>query len=387
MNFSPQANGLSAAKRAASASLINNYLTFHRSCVTIWSVTDTDRFRPSFIPAIFAGLMACLVFSSCSSTKTQPDLQAKGSTSHEQAQKSSSPVNGSEGGANPNAMGQNEEQNPNVIQPGFEFELSHPTDKGMRGKFRVDADGKLRLPYGVVLDVTSLTPPELQERVASAYSSYLKHASDVTITLVQKKYWIDVRGLVNKPGHYLIEPKASIDEILSLAGGIIPNSQAEYVQIQQKDSTRAVRLSDYYDSGNSSLFPPWQGGDIIFVQRNNEISFADYGEKNVIQVLGEVKSPGDVPYRPRADFLYYLGKTGGPAADANLGEIELIRWQNGHRKSASYDWAQSHSMAALQPGDMIIVHANQQTHFERTLQSASGIAGVLSAIAVLIIAL
>ena len=32
----------------------------------------------------------------------------------------------------------------------------------------------------------------------------------------------------------------------------------------------AVSLSDYYDSGNSDLIPPWEGGDILFVQRKSE---------------------------------------------------------------------------------------------------------------------
>jgi protein involved in polysaccharide export with SLBB domain len=274
------------------------------------------------------------------------------------------------------------------VQPGYLYEISNINDNGLNGKYRVDFDGKLRLTYGVVIDTTNLDEADVRAKIIEAYRPFLKSADSIRVTVIQKKLWVDIRGLVNKAGRYLVEPDASLDEVLNSAGSIVQNSQAEYLKIQKKSGVVAVSLTEYYDTGNANGIPRWEGGEILFVQRKSEVSSSLITASHpVVQVLGEVKTPGEIAFRRDGDFLYYLTKAGGPSSVANLGKIEVIRWQDGKRKSTVYDWDQSRQLVQLESGDLIIVHATQQTPLERTIQSAAGVGAVLSAIGILIIAL
>jgi protein involved in polysaccharide export with SLBB domain len=281
------------------------------------------------------------------------------------------------------------------VQPGYLWEISSVEDKGINGKFRVDFDGKLRLAYGIVIDTNSgansapnsFSVEAMRQKIIDSFRPFLKSVDQIRVQLLQRKIWIDVRGLVNKPGKFLVSRDESLDSILAEAGGVTPNSQAEYVQIQQSGGARAISLSDYYDTGNSSLLPAFEGGAVFFVQRKNEVSAALAESSHpVIQILGEVKNPGEISYRPNGDFLYYLTRAGGPSSVADLERIELIRYVNGRRKSQVYDWEDAHQLANLRPEDLIIVHSDRPSRFERVVQIGAGFAAILSAIGILVIA-
>ncbi len=277
---------------------------------------------------------------------------------------------------------------PGSIQPGYLYEISQINDKSMGGRFRVDFDGKLRLPYNVVIDTSVLPETELRGKVVDAYRPFLKSVESIHVSLIQRKLWLDVRGLVTKAGRYLVDSTASFDEVLSLAGGIKPESKAEYLRIQKNEEGTSVDLAEYYETGNSSKIPAWQGGEILFIHRKGDLSEDLINTAHpVVQMLGEVKIPGEVPYKSGEDFLYYVTKAGGPSSVANYSEVEVIRMINGKRVSATYNWEQSRQLTKLFPKDIVVIHATQQTPIERFILSAAGIAAVISAIAVMIIAL
>jgi protein involved in polysaccharide export with SLBB domain len=331
----------------------------------------------AFVIAMFVGTA---VLSGCASSSSIKESSDAGS--QDNSANASAPARAAPG------TGTSDSIIEDSVQPGYLFEVSNINDAGLNGKFRVEFDGKLKLPYGVVLNAAGLRVTEVRAKVVEAYRPFLKSAESVQVQLVQRKLWVDIRGLVNKPGRYLIEPEASLDEVLSAAFSLIANAQAEYIKIQSKTGTIAVSLTDYYDSGSTNGIPRWQGGELLFVQRKSEIASSLLSSSHpVIQVLGEVKTPGDLSFRRDADFLFYLAKAGGPTSVANLGKIEVVRWQDGKRKSTLYDWEESRELVRLDAGDLIIVHANQQTPLERAIQSGAGIGAMLSAIGILIIAL
>ena len=297
------------------------------------------------------------------------------------------------GNGSPNEFDQhrdnkNQIKEENRVRPGFLYEVSNINDPGLNGKYRVDFDGKLTLAYGVSIDTTGMSESDLKAKVIESFKPFLKSAESTHVNLSQKKLWIDVRGLVNKAGRYLIDPSASIDEALNLAGSLMANSQAEYLKIQSNNNVVIINLNDYFNNGNINELPRWQGGEILFVQRKSDIATSLLDNAHpMIQVFGEVKSPGEFPFRRDSDFLYYITKAGGPSAVANLSKIEVVRWENNKRVSQTYDWDQSRDLTQLESGDLIIVHAIKQTPVERAIQSGAGVAAMLSAIGILIIAL
>ena len=108
----------------------------------------------------------------------------------------------------------------NQIAPGFEIKVTNLEDENLNGKYRVDFDGVVKLPYDVRIQTTGLTKAKLQERVAAAYRGFYKSDPGIEVRIVEKKYWVEVRGLVDKPGKYLVRQKTSLDELIGMADGL-----------------------------------------------------------------------------------------------------------------------------------------------------------------------
>jgi protein involved in polysaccharide export with SLBB domain len=259
----------------------------------------------------------------------------------------------------------------------------------LNGSFRIGFDGFLILPYGVHVKAQGLSIEQLRSSVVEAYRAYLKSPETLHISLADKKIEVEVRGLVNKPGRHVLSPDAAIDEILAEAGGLLPNSQAEFARFQGSDGTSVLlNLTQYYDTGDVSMVPSVHGGDTIFFQRSAAMS-GDMleGSSPKIRIMGEVKTPGQFAYRASANMVDYMAMAGGPTAVADMDEIEVLHSDNGVITSQMYKWDQAKTIASLRENDTVLIHAVQQTWLERRLQSFTGIATILSAIGILIIAL
>ena len=277
----------------------------------------------------------------------------------------------------------------NTVAPGFEFEISHPEDKMLKGKFRVEFDGIIRLPYRVSINAGGLDFKNFTQQVISAYRPYFRTGTPVSIQLTQRRYWIDVRGVVNKPGKYLIKFDASIDEVIAQCNGLIPDkteSEPKFVRIQQKTGTSVIDLNAYYQSGNMKQFPPWQGGDIVFFQHGTDNGDEGLPSSTTITILGAVNHPGEVYYGPKRDFFAYLSLAGGQAPHADMGKIEIVRKVNGQPTSIKFDSQLVSQIPAFKSGDVLIVGKDAPTFIEKTLQLLTNVATILSAVAIMVVA-
>ena len=104
---------------------------------------------------------------------------------------------------------------PVFMAPGHQFTLSHSSDSKLSGKFRADFNGILQLPYNVNVDVTGKTFPDLKEAVLSAYRKFFqKGVESVNFNLASRDFWVEVRGLVKKPGRYLVRPSDRSESVV-----------------------------------------------------------------------------------------------------------------------------------------------------------------------------
>jgi protein involved in polysaccharide export with SLBB domain len=273
---------------------------------------------------------------------------------------------------------------PNIgskLAPGYLLRLSSLEDKKLNGEFRIDFDGWLRLPYDVSFKASGLTLDEAIKKIQEGYRPFFKGAPSIQVELTQRKLWVDVRGLVKKPGKYLILSDAGIDEILAQVEGFLPNANVDAVRIDRGEETISVPLGSYFVSGQTLSLPRWVGGERLFFHSSLERSqFYDENQNSKsIEILGEVRKPGYVPYRQGADFLYYYSAAEGSTALANLGKIEIIRNSIPHSESITVDFAEKNSIPPLSPGDMVVVHADRPSALERSAPVLTAIASVLSA--------
>jgi protein involved in polysaccharide export with SLBB domain len=278
---------------------------------------------------------------------------------------------------------------PDVVAPGYLFAISHRDDKVLRGKFRVEFDGTIKLPYQVTIQAAGLTIHDFAKKVNDSYRSFFKDRSSVEVKLDQRKYWIEVRGLVSSPGRYLVSHETSIDEIISQAKGLSVDKDARnelYVKIQRAGQVQMVDLTAYYQSGDASMFPKWRGQELVFFQNGGRDSGETDAITGVVTILGAVNRPGDVTYKSNKDLYYYLTQVGGQSPISDMSEIELVRKFDGKPKSISFNAESSLRFPEIKPGDVLIVGKDTHTT-EKAVTVLSGLAAILSTVAVLILAL
>lgn len=274
------------------------------------------------------------------------------------------------------------------IAPGFHIELKGADDPKINGVFTVGPDGALRLPYDVLLQTTGLTLGELRSEVNQAYARYLT-SPNIKISIAKKEYYVDVRGLVTKPGQYLVKGDSSLDYIISQAGGLLPgqdaNVAAQFVRIDQLGVTNIIRLRDYF-SGSQELVPAWQGGESIFFQsERGDRASAPQSGRNYVQLLGQVKQPGEYPFLSGADFYEYLIRAGGPTERADLENLVLVRSGPTARETIAFELEDSHLLPPLKAGDTVIVHADNPSSLEKKSRVIGGFAGIISTLATIIL--
>jgi protein involved in polysaccharide export with SLBB domain len=268
------------------------------------------------------------------------------------------------------------------IAPGVLLTLHSLADPKLDGDFRVGFDGNLLLPYDMTVNTTGFTLSDLKKKLNDIYRPYFKTPSDIEVRVKERRYWVDVRGLVDKPGRYLVEPESSLDYVIGLAGGISKEERPLYVRIQKGPKIFVVDLNEYYSQGEDHpQIQGWLGGEILFFQkeptgatgaRNPESPY-----RLPVYMLGEVRKPGGYTLNSGGDFLDSLVQAGGFTERADLDNIELIRRVGGERRY-DFSWKDLHNAPTPMEGDIIMVHADTTSKFER---HTTLIIAILSAIA------
>jgi protein involved in polysaccharide export with SLBB domain len=275
----------------------------------------------------------------------------------------------------------------NLVAPGFYFKLNHPNDKDLSGNFRVGFDYKISLPYKITIDTKGLTVQDLADKVVSSYRSFFKSGSpNVSFSLIERKYWVEIGGLVNKSGKYLVNSNTTFDELAAMAGGISTEAKTEYMtaKITQGETVIEVDLNQYYKSGDLTKFPPWRGGDVVFVKKLGGLTSIT---PQMVRVLGDVRSPNDIPYVDGADLFYYILKAGGQNNTVDMEKYEIVRTINGQKQSIRFDPTKVDTIPKIQAGDVLTLYPFRESLTERVLRTASYLGTIITAIAVLVIAL
>lgn len=267
-----------------------------------------------------------------------------------------------------------------VVSPGYQIRIIHSADPELSGEFKVTFKGLLQLPYKVNLQVGGMTTEALAEKISRAYASYFKVKDSVSVTIASRNCLIEVRGLVQKPGVYSVKLDTSLEEVISMAGGLIggaaegattTNQKPEYARIvsanfndqtgtesKSQPTVHWIKLSNYflkYDIKNEVL---WHGGEQVFFQIAADPETMKELQGQSIQILGEIHKPGEYSIQPGMDLLTYLGEAGGPTSTADLSTVIVLR-KHDPNSNESYDVSDGIHDVELASGDTILVRSTQ----------------------------
>ena len=276
-----------------------------------------------------------------------------------------------------------------LIAPGFKIRLICPSDSKLNGDFRVTGEGELSLPYNMSIRTTGLKLKALEAQLKRIYKPYFKGVPQIRASIVQKRYLVKVTGVVKNPGTYLLKEHSTLDEALAMAAIRTEDLATGYVRLGVGNHGRWISMDDYMKGGPARDLPPWRGGEQILFQLerpegDSKVGASEDSAKGPsdrkIQVLGEVKNPGAVSFQQHADGYYYLIERGGPTQFSNLDRVELIRRDpktNEHKQVSLGDLG---SVKEVRESDVIIIHPDRPSSFDKTLQSTGIIAAIVSSI-------
>lgn len=278
---------------------------------------------------------------------------------------------------------------PIYMAPGHLFTMSHPSDSKLSGKFRADFNGVLQLPYDVNVDISKKTYAEVKDIVLNSYKRFFqKGVESVNFNLTSRDIWVEVRGLVKKPGRYLVRPSDSLDLVVDAAGGVQGDISVDYftASLKQDKYEYQVLLNRYFEANETADKIRWLGGDSIFISKLDSLAGASK-EIPFVTLLGGVTKPGKVLHQKDASLYYYLEKSGGLVQGLAYNECYIFRNTKEGVKRINFSFDEPKTIPVIFPNDTIYMNTKVETEGDTWLSRFSQVAGIISTAALLIIAL
>ena len=278
---------------------------------------------------------------------------------------------------------------PMYMAPGHLFTMSHSSDAKLSGEFRADFNGLLELPYDVNVNVTNKTFAQVKEIVLNSYKRFFQQGVEsVKFKLTSKEIWVEVRGLVKKPGRYLVRLTDSLDLVIDAAGGVQGDISVDYftASLKQDKYEYQVLLNRYFESNESTDKIRWLGGDSVFVSKLDSLGSGSR-EIPFVTLLGGVTKPGKVLHQKDAGLYYYLEKSGGLVQGLAYNECYIFRNTKEGVKRINFSFDEPETTPVIFPNDTIYMNSKVQTEGDTWLERFSQIGGIISTAALLIIAL
>lgn len=163
-----------------------------------------------------------------------------------------------------------------ALRPGDLIRLRVWREPDFTGDFPVDESGVVVLPRLGAINVTAEHPESLKASLTREYQAFLTHTS-VDVEFLRR---VQIRGAVQKPGLYHVEPVMRVSDALALAGGVLPNGREDRVEIIRAGERLPATLSGQLMISRS----PVRSGDQLYVPERSWFS------RNTGVVLGGISA-------------------------------------------------------------------------------------------------
>lgn len=221
------------------------------------------------------------------------------------------------------------------IGPRDYIEVKVFQDANLNTKMTVNDDGRITMPLIGKVDVSGLTPSEVEARIKSLLEAKYINKADVSVTVLQAgSKPISVIGAVMRPGQIGITGNITLIQAITQAGGLATGYGRTLYVLRTAASGLTeqigIDIDDLMVNGNPDLNLPLRANDVINVPIDGSIN---------IYILGEVMHPGSVQFRrsQTPTLLQALAAAGGPTDRASKGVI-LKRVVGGAEKTFRYNF-------------------------------------------------
>ncbi|MBD3183601.1 hypothetical protein GF312_15010 [Candidatus Poribacteria bacterium] len=142
---------------------------------------------------------------------------------------------------------------------------------------------------------------------------------------------VNVIGQVMNPGNYKLIKESRLIDAVYMAGGFTESAKTKEVKIISGDKTiKKVDVESYLTTGDNKYNPMLKEGDGIFVTAPDNLKKMLQTPKTFsnlipVSVIGAVEKPDIYQVFPESSILDVLEIAGGPAPEADLDKVIIIR--------------------------------------------------------------
>lgn len=178
------------------------------------------------------------------------------------------------------------------------FEAEELNDRS----FRVDSGGYLNLPMVGRVKVTGMTVQQLEQELSQLLKQFIKEPQ-ISVTVLQfRTSPVFLSGSFKNPGIYPLQGQRSLIEMLTVAGGLLPNASRR-IRVTRRAAYGKIPLPNAIEDSS-------RGVSIVDIQMNSLQEGSNAAEDLTVQ-------PYDVISSERAELIYVSG------AINRVGAIEL----------------------------------------------------------------
>ncbi|MEW6749516.1 MAG: polysaccharide biosynthesis/export family protein [Candidatus Latescibacterota bacterium] len=191
----------------------------------------------------------------------------------------------------------------------------------------VRPDGNISFSLAEDVPAAGLTAAQVDSALTAEVGRFVRLPKvDVEVTEYRSKMvsvlgamqTVITAGTKTGQGRYPLTGRATVLDMILLAGGTTPDAQLDRVQLVRGTGSYTLNLREVLDTGSLRYNPVLQGDDIVIIPGAAHLS------KKVI-VLGEVASPDVYLVAGDANLAEALSKAGGLSSNALRDDIRIIR--------------------------------------------------------------
>lgn len=194
----------------------------------------------------------------------------------------------------------------------------------------VSPDGTILMPrINQPILAACMTERELRDSVTALYKSYLRNPFVNVRVTDQKSQPIGVMGAVEKPGHFFLNRRVRLLELLALAGGHDVETAGKKIKVAKVGSAGCgVRLDAAKKSEDKIEFAEYNLNDVIEGKENPWMEPGDIVSILVSEeayVVGNVIKPREVSLRETVTLTQAIAMAGGLAKEAKTSKVRIQR--------------------------------------------------------------
>ena len=227
-------------------------------------------------------------------------------------------------------------------------------EEKMSGRIRVDNDGTLPFEYLGRVKVEGMTTAQIEAYLTKALGDGYLRNPQVSVEIVEyRSQSVFVTGEVRMPNKYSLPGNSTLMDVLTYAGSVTPNA-GNWVHIthaRQGADTRGPAASAEYDM-RVNLRDIQTGKAQNIKMRDGDTVYVPKSER--VWVVGQVRNVGGIVYEEGMTVFEAIAAAGGITEKGSSTRIEIIRLENGQRKSID-----AKQTDVLKPGDQVNVRTRR----------------------------